>query len=403
VRRLSLYLLLAFVFSLPWQNAIQIGGSRSLSFAIGPIALLFTLVTCITEDRIRKPPVFVLAFLGFVLWQLTTYLWSIDSASTVSASISLVQILALVWLVTELGATEDEKVKLMQAFVFGCVVLCLIIIQAYLSGQYIDNYRYAPHSFSVNESAHIIAVGIAMASLANTYRRPGWLFWFNIAYIPLGLFSVLLTASRSGFVVACIASCGVVFSMGRVRPAYRLIWLAAIIGVFAGLFFGLAGTQRLGANIQRVTFSADAYSMGTLTGRTTIWTAGLEVLAEHPLGGTGIGTFSFATRDLLGREKVAHNLFVDIGTESGLIGVALLLAVLAAALGPVLVRGGDRIGLYLILLLVLLTVSFVANVATSKVLWFALALVSAKNATASLPPENAVVSAKNAALPRYDA
>lgn len=376
MRKMSLCLLLAFVFSVPWQNAVVIGGSRTLSSAIGAAALVATLITCITENRIVKPPAYLLALFAFVVWQFATYLWSIDSPSTLSRLLTLAQILVFVWLVTELCTGEHEKALLLQAFVIGCVVVCLLLIQAYLSGQYLDANRYAPSSFNTNESADIIAVGVVMAFLANTYRERGAVFWLNIAFVPLALFSVLLTASRSGFIVTCIAMSAFPVVLRSAKPAYRLMWLLAVLVVFAGLFFGLSGNEKLQANIQRVTFSTDTYSLRTLTGRTTIWTAGLNVFAEHPLVGTGSGTFASAAQDELGASKVAHDLFIEVGADSGSVGLALLLAVLASALVTLLTRNDGRIGLYLVLFLALLTTSLVANVATSKAFWFGLALLS---------------------------
>jgi O-antigen ligase len=378
MRRLSQYLLLAFVFSVPWQGAIVLGGSRTMSSLLGVVALFLTLVACIADNRIVRPPAFIVAALAFVSWEIATYGWSVDPASTLSRGLTLIQVLAFVWLVTELCTNERERVQLMQAFVIGCIAVCFILIWAYMSGQYMDSYRYAPSSFNVNESADTIAVGIIMAFLCNTYRRRGLLYWCNIGYIPLGLFAVLLTASRSGFVATCIAMTGVFFFLRQAGSVYRIAWPVAILLVFAALFFGLSGNQRLETNLQRVTFAADTRSLDTLTGRTTIWSAGVAVFSEHLVRGTGAGTFALSVENLLGSPRAAHNLFVEVAAETGAIGLLLLAIVLVSAILPILTSHGDRKVLYLILFVVLVTTALVANVATSKVIWFGLAVLSVR-------------------------
>ena len=68
MRRISLALLLVFVFTIPWQTTIE-----SLSRRVGYIAFVSGVLTCLAERRIAKPPAFVLAACAFVAWQLTTY------------------------------------------------------------------------------------------------------------------------------------------------------------------------------------------------------------------------------------------------------------------------------------------------------------------------------------------
>ena len=62
MRRLSLYLFLVFVFAVPWQDALVIGGSKTVSSLIGMAALVIGLITCLLDGKVAKPPAFVVAF-----------------------------------------------------------------------------------------------------------------------------------------------------------------------------------------------------------------------------------------------------------------------------------------------------------------------------------------------------
>ena len=136
--------------------------------------------------------------------------------------------------------------------------------------------------------------------------------WLNIAYVPLGILGVILTASRSGFIATCIGLLSVFFALRHARPLYRLAWSAVMLAVFAGLFFAVPVGEDLEANIQRITLSADTRSLETLTGRTTIWSRGLEMFEEHPIAGMGASTFMLGLEARGGGHLAPHNIWVEV-------------------------------------------------------------------------------------------
>mgnify|MGYP001591776595 CR=1 FL=1 len=68
---------------------------------------------------------------------------------------------------------------------------------------------------------------------------------------------------------------------------------------------------------------------GTLHNRTLIWKAGLKVLKSRPVVGVGVGAYPEAVRPALGtpgvpgHQYVAHNSFLSVLVEGGLIGFGL--------------------------------------------------------------------------------
>lgn len=392
MRRVCLYPLGLFVFTLPWQNAFSIAGSRTVSSFLGVAILWLALSVVLAEWRLRRPTPFLLAVVVFTLWQLASVFWSLDQAATVSRVATLAQLVGMIWLITELAQSEARKRVLIQAFVLGCFVNIAVITQAYLTGQAMDGYRFAPEDFSLNETADTMALGIVMALLLLQRGRKSRLFWLNAAYIPLAVFAVVLTASRSGFIAACIAFVGVAFVLWRAKPGYRIAWAGALVVVLLGLAVGLAGSETLNQNLERVTFAADTGSLATMTGRTVIWSAGYEVFKANPLG-TGAATFRQSVGGLLDRARAPHNLFVSVAVETGIVGLILVSAILIAAVAPsTLSRGAPSRALYVIMFAVLVATALVANVDTSKVLWFGLAILSVgghmeKPATVAEPTE----------------
>jgi O-antigen ligase len=393
MRRVSFYVFLLFIFSIPWQNFVAVSGTKTLASIIGAGALLAALITCAVERRFVKPPAFLFALLLFFFWQFVTYYWSVDARATLSTVTTLVQIALMVWLVAEMCTNEEERDQAIQAFVFGCLVVCFVTVRAYLSGEFEEAYRYTAAGLNPNEVADVLAIGIPMAALLlQSNRRVGLLLWVNVLYLPIALFAIVLTASRSGFAAASVGLVGVVIVFRRIRPMVRVAWLVVVCGLLAGMFLGSSGGGGLDSNIQRITFLADTSSLGNLTGRTDIWSAGLRVMEQHFFGGTGAGTFPLDLAREIGLAQDAHNLFVLVGAESGLIGILILLLVLAASVFPSLKRRDGSLGFRVVLFLVLLTVSSVANVMTSKVLWFALAFLSLRAVPRAVVSESPVGS-----------
>lgn len=389
MRRLSLYLFLVFVFTVPWQSAIAIGGSKTASSLVGIGALLAGVVTLFVEGKIAKPPMFVVALGFLVAWQLATYFWSLDPNLTLSRILTMVQLLAMVWLLSELCAGERERLQVIEAFVLGCVVVCLVLAQAYFSGQSMAGYRYAPAGFNPNEAADIIAAGIPMALLAAISFESTLVRWLNITYVPLGIFAVVLTASRSGFIATCLGLTSVFFAIRHAKSVYRVVWSVVILAVFAGLFFGLPVSEDLEKNIQRITFSAEEEELSTFTGRTAIWSAGLEAFVDHPWVGTGLYSFRAATQSTLGKERAPHNIWIETAVETGAVGLILLAIVWLSALVPA-VRWRDlRTGFHVVLFAVLATTSLVANLITSKGLWIGLALLAV---TSAIPKTRSILA-----------
>lgn len=371
MRRLSLVLFAVFVFTIPWAGIVD-----WLTEILLAAALMCTLMKCILERRMGKPPALFYALVALALWQLATYYWSIDPTATLERARLLVLALAVLWGVTELCRSESERLFIAQAFIVGCFVLCGIVIHAYLAGEFIDMYRYVPSYINPNEAADLLAAGIALALLVIGSRPRNAVLWVNIVFIPVAFSAVLLTASRSGFVITCLAAVGIFFVLRHVRLWARLAWVAILLAVLAGAFHGLAGSQDLAPNLERITFQTETYSLDTLTGRTTIWSAAAEQFVGHPFFGVGAGTFSSSVSEALGRPRAAHNLFIEGAVETGLVGLVLLIAAFVAVAVSVLRFRDRQTGLRLVLLMVMLGICMVANFTVHYSLWFALGLLA---------------------------
>jgi O-antigen ligase len=371
MHRLSLGLLALFAFTIPWG-----GIAGWMTIILLAIALICTLMKCILERKMRKPPALFYVLGVLVCWQLATYYWSIDPTATLERVQYLVLAFSLVWVITELCRSEGERLFVAQAFIVGCFVLCGIIIHAYLAGEANDMYRYVPTYVNANDGADLLAAGVALALLVIGSQPRNTALWTNIVFVPVAFSAVLLTASRGGFVITCLAAVGVFFVLRHVRVWARLAWVTILLAVLIGAFYGLTASQNLAPNLERITFQAETSSLDTLTGRTTIWSAAAEQFAGNPFFGVGAGTFPFSVSEALGRPRAAHNLFIEGAVETGLVGLILLIAAFAAVAVPVLRLRDRQTSLRLVVLAVMLGICMVGNFTAHYSLWFVLALLA---------------------------
>ena len=332
IERIAWLLLCALVFSIPWEKSIWVPGIGTITRLIGLLALPAGVAAAVSRRSIRFPHLALLAAAVFVLWASLTYFWSVSPADTVARMQTFTQLLAMLWLVWDLCRTGARQTALTQAYVAGAAVAALLTLLRYAQG--LETYwrRYAAVGFEPNDMGLTLALALPLAMyLTLRERRP--LRWVYSAAAVLVFTALLLTASRTAFVAGIVAFSFAVWTW-RESDAAQRIANAVLFGwlVLGALYLAPpASRQRL------ATLPAEA-TQGTFHNRTYIWKAGVKVVLSHPVRGVGAGAFPEAARPwlrirgLAGR-YVAHNTYLSVLAEEGLIGFgvcALLLGTLIA-------------------------------------------------------------------------
>lgn len=193
----------------------------------------------------------------------------------------------------------------------------------------------------------------------------GWLF--SAASIPVVLVGLVVSFSRSGWITALALTLGVLI-FGLVRKDLRhraaeLLVVLILVSLFLFLFLGWAIAPRAGF----------APGEGSVTDRYAYDVIGIEMLGAHPLGvgpgnqlTTGVSEGRYAARNLSAwwlRQPI-HNLYLMVGTETGIVGLALFFLFLGTLFMRAIRQGklspsgrspaGREIGISAILLLALL-------------------------------------------------
>jgi O-antigen ligase len=229
-----------------------------------------------------------------------------------------------------------------------------------------------------NDIAAVMAIAIAMAWWLMTHHRGRIWSVVNLLYLPVGVFAVILTGSRGGTLAAVVALAAIVLTLREVRPVVRVLVTCAVLGTVA-----IAMTvppdirERALPALERVGETAEMVSSSDLTGRTEIWRAGYEALRENPIIGYGGDSFPTAVTYWLGYAKSAHNSFLAVAVNTGLIGLALFCLILLAVFVDILgqPRSATRTT-EVVLFAVLLVSIFPLSWEYYKTTWFVLAILS---------------------------
>jgi O-antigen ligase len=313
------------VFGLPWESVLVVPGMGTLTRIVGVVAFGLGVLAVIERGQIRTPKSFHAFAVVFLAWGCLSFYWAVDPVGSIPIINRYVQLIALIWLLWEFSNTPARRRGLYQAYVFGAYIAVISTLLNYQEGvTAVGASRFAAsEETNPNDTALLLVLALPLAwHLALTTKR-FWVVWINRLYLPLGLLCVFLTGSRSALVVGMVALFLIPWTLVQINLRVRVaaVALAVICAVIATAYVPALLWQRLGT-------TGDELTEGTLNNRTVIWKAGLTVYPQHPIIGFGILGYSFATRPLLGTNRGAHNAYLSVLVEQGLVGLSLFLALL---------------------------------------------------------------------------
>jgi len=333
MRRLAERLLWIVAFAIPWENLVIFEELGSLVRLLGLVAASIGVCAVLLDGKLRQfgPAIWLAAL--FVLWGCLSVFWSFEVVSTVDRLVTYVQLLGLMWLMWEFGADARGPDALAQAYVLGAYVSLIITFLGFSHSAQLESKRYTAGTFNVNDLGLMFALGIPMAWYLVLTQRGRVMRWINAAYVPAAVVGVLLTASRGAFIATVIASFMVLGSMPKLPLGTKLLGLLMIT---AALFAASSVVPQ--SSWQRLAQGQQSLKRWDLTGRTEIWAEGLQRVRPYILTGMGAGAFPVTSKLETGKAWVAHNTYLGILIDEGIVGLSLFVL-----LGGVLVWSVRRL------------------------------------------------------------
>lgn len=178
-----------------------------------------------------------------------------------------------------------------------------------------------------NESAALFVFTLPFAiSLGVGRERKRWI---GLVVALLLVSGVVATGSRGGVLgLAVVALILIVRAAPRLRRKY-LLAVATCATVFV-----LAADDAQLARFKTIFAPETDYNLTDREGRVQVWTRGMGYMLKNPILGIGLGGFETAEGVLSGKRNVgygirytsAHNSFVQLGAELGVIALGVFIA-----------------------------------------------------------------------------
>jgi O-antigen ligase len=356
-----------FIFSLPWEVVGSVGGVAVLVRLAGALALGMALLVVAVSGRFRRlHPFHVAAFL-FVVWAGLDLLFFNSVPKLPSKYLKFVQLAMAVWMMWELAPTWPRLLGLLISYVCGAYVAAIDTLLLYRSASKL--LRFTAGDTDPNDLAMTLALALPMAWYVGLTHRNTVVRWLCRGYVPLGILAIALTGSRGGMLTTVLALMIVPLTMGRLTPGKMAaaVCLLVVTGTLAVIYVPDKIVQRLSTTQAEV---ADQ----NFGNRGPIWRAGFHAFEHRPIVGYGTSGFMPAIMPEMGaRTRVAHNSYLSVLVEQGMIGLFLFLIMFVTVYRAILHLPKLERRFALILLATLAIAILPLTWEDRKPLWFILA------------------------------
>ncbi len=344
---------LAFLFFLPFQISVNVFPESDIAISRLFVALLFLwwLASSLKVKRINLPcglsSVFLLAFL---CWSAFTLFYAPQLNFALRKELFLLNFFLLLVITPSFFSSPYDEQYFTSSLMYSALIVSFLGIAQFLAPFFIGLERVinaftflAPLIYGANFGQSIITFNSWLVNVqGQTFFRAiaffpdPHIFAFYLAFVtPLAflsgkkryrvfgiifLITLALTFSRAGYIGAIVA-----FFVYALLSEKRKYIMCAFPVIFLLLFITPAWS--------RLVSSFDS-NEGSGQARLAIWGKALTVIKEHPFWGVGLGNYAFAvapTSDY--RTPIyAHNLYLDIWAELGIVGLLLFLCAILHAL-----------------------------------------------------------------------
>jgi len=283
--------------------------------------------------RLLRDPVVVLvvAYLAFAAMSL---LWSYAPAISFRRLVLQAIVVLSVILPSALATDRDRMLERILSVIVMAVVLNFVVVLATPPGP-LGHEGIYDHKNTLG-SMMMFAICLCLYGAAT---RRGTLRIVFLACVVMAFVALVESRSKTSLGLAVMMPALTFMAIAIARPVRMnvaaFVLFAAVFAI-AAWFYISALTGYTFADMSMLLFGDT-----TFTGRTIIWEFVLDVISRSPLVGQGyaafwgVGAGSIVDTEapaLVARLQQAHNGFLDVFVETGLIGLIILLALIVATL-----------------------------------------------------------------------
>ncbi len=326
-----------------YLEVLSVLGGVSLAKVAGALIVIAWLATVSTSTLKQRNlfaahPGFTYLVLAFVGWSAISVAWSESSSTALTSVMRYALNACLLPIAFTAIRNRRDAMRILGAIVVGASVAAVSAIVAPPPPESAIYGRAAGTVGDPNELAAALLVGLAIATafLVNRHIRTPVRAMCGIA-AALCLTGILVSLSRGGLVgTACALLIAIVVG-GRWRG--RVLALGGALALLAVGYFAFVASLPAKERV------LDVSAQGG-TGRLDLWTVGLRMIEAHPVQGIGTGQFPISSVHyllrpgliqngafILSTPKVAHNTYLNVVAELGVVGGVLFIAMIIFSVG----------------------------------------------------------------------
>ncbi len=315
----GLLVFLALLYLRPEEMFPQLAGARFTLTVSVLVLFAWAINAFLCRERFNLHLPAVQCFLGFLVVGVGSTALS-GSQAFPDEVIELLKLLILFVLIVHLVNSEARLALVAGALVLFTTILGARTIWDYQHGQALVQSDGAVRALATgifgdpNDLALAMAMALPLAMGAVFGKRSWWARLWNLASVPVLLWTIYVTDSRGGMLA--LGAAVFAFFSRRLGRFGIILGAVAVLGLFA---FGPSRMSQMSSDDE------------SAQGRVQAWQAGFDMLQSSPIWGVGKGQFTEH------HFRTAHNSVVLCFAELGIAGLALWIGLFYFAF-----RGGRR-------------------------------------------------------------
>ncbi|MFA5350772.1 MAG: O-antigen ligase family protein [Candidatus Omnitrophota bacterium] len=328
------YLVLVLIFirpfisslAYPWENSVY-------SLALIAILLFWLIRSSVSLERLKKLSLPIIVFVLAI--SLSSY-FSVNKIKNAAESYKYLSGILLILTLPSL--TEKFRKRYIAGILTCCMVISILAIYQYFIGFshlrnfintqnitapfILDYLRQKRVFFPFVTPGTLAGYLVMVAPLILLYKRRAWLF------IPL-LCALFLTQSLGAFISLFLTATVYVLLKNDFKKIRGIFMLGFLV-----LFIPLIFFMRISSGKEHLSPLFSVFM------RINYWQDTIGIIKMHPFLGVGLGNFNLAY------SRYAHNSFLQLWAETGLIGIVslfwLIYAILVNSVGKLKNLAGDK-------------------------------------------------------------
>ena len=333
---LVIFTILTFPEQLPGVPGV------SLAKPVGALIAFVWVLTMLEHRELpflpRDEPLLSSLALTLLAWALISAAWATSPGAAVSSSIRLAMVMVPLFVVyTALSTPRDLRV-LLWAYLLAALATSSY---ALITGAASEGGRLTGGVTNANFLAAELLVAMVMGAFMLGTAKSVPVRVLILSVLATSTVAFVLTQSRGGIVALGVGFIASIAVAGPLRP--KVVATVFIVAALGLTYYAVLSPQNVRS---RVT----SYSQQSSSGRADEWRIALKMASGHPINGIGMGNFpivepTYTTQNInlikvnfALQRLVAHNTYLEVLSELGLVGFGLLLGLIAAAYA-VAIRG----------------------------------------------------------------